>query len=113
MEQAGFKAFERSPIELRVNDRSRVDVSLEVGQLTDRVTVVDIRPGRDARTLVEVVVHEGRKHVVRNMLAAVDLPVVRLVRTQFGPLRLDRLAPGSYRKLSQAEVAALYEAVGL
>jgi 23S rRNA pseudouridine2605 synthase len=47
------------------------------------------------------------------MLAAVDLPVVRLVRTQFGPLRLDRLAPGSYRRLSQAEVAALYEAVGL
>jgi len=79
----------------------------------DSVTVVDIRPGRDARSLLEVVVHEGRKHVVRNMLAAVDLPVVRLVRTQFGPLRLDRLAPGSYRKLSQAEVAALYEAVGL
>jgi pseudouridine synthase len=70
----------------------------------DSVTVVDIRPGRDARSLVDV---------VRNMLAAVDLPVVRLVRTQFGPLRLDRLAPGSYRKLSQAEVAALYEAVGL
>jgi 23S rRNA pseudouridine2605 synthase len=79
----------------------------------DSVTVVDVRPGRDARSLVEVVVHEGRKHVVRNMLAAVDLPVVRLVRTQFGPLRLDRLAPGSYRRLSQAEVAALYEAVGL
>lgn len=79
----------------------------------DRVTVVDVRPGRDARSLVEVTVHEGRKHVVRRMLAAVDLPVVRLVRTQFGPLRLDRLAPGSYRKLSQSEVAALFDAVGL
>src|SRR5690349_22027018 len=33
VEQAGFKAFERSPIELRVNDRSRVDVALEVGQM--------------------------------------------------------------------------------
>ena len=43
-EQAGFKAFERSPIELRVNDRSRVDVSLEVGQLTDRVTVLAEAP---------------------------------------------------------------------
>jgi len=70
-------------------------------------------PGPGCRSLVEVVVHEGRKHVVRNMLGAVDLPVVRLVRTQFGPLRLDRLAPGSYRRLSQAEVAALYETVGL
>lgn len=39
VEMAGFKAFERSPIELRVNDRTRVDVTLEVGQVTDRVTV--------------------------------------------------------------------------
>ncbi len=36
---AGFKSFERSPIELRVNDRTRVDVILEVGQLSDRITV--------------------------------------------------------------------------
>jgi hypothetical protein len=39
VEQAGFKAFERSPIELRVNDRARVDVSLDVGQVSDRITV--------------------------------------------------------------------------
>src|SRR5712692_2760259 len=44
VEQAGFKAFERSPIELRVNDRSRVDVALEVGQISDRVTVVAEAP---------------------------------------------------------------------
>src|SRR5262245_11486729 len=44
VEQMGFKAFERSPIELRVNDRSRLDVALEVGQVTDRVTVVAETP---------------------------------------------------------------------
>ena len=44
VEQAGFKAFQRSPIELRVNDRSRVDVVLEVGQISDRVTVVAEAP---------------------------------------------------------------------
>jgi len=79
----------------------------------DRVSVVDVRRGRDARSLMEVVVHEGRRHVVRRMLAAAGLPVVRLVRTQFGPLRLNRLAPGSYRRLTQREIAELYRAVGL
>src|SRR5690349_14984762 len=44
VERPGFKAFERSPIELRVNDRSRLDVVLEVGQVTDRVTVVAETP---------------------------------------------------------------------
>ncbi|MBI4876443.1 MAG: TonB-dependent receptor [Acidobacteria bacterium] len=39
VEVAGFKTFERSPIELRTNDRTRADVTLEVGQLSDRVTV--------------------------------------------------------------------------
>jgi 23S rRNA pseudouridine2605 synthase len=83
----------------------------------DSVDVIDVlvgrEGGRDARSLVEVIVHEGRKHVVRRMLAAAGHPVERLVRTQFGPLRLEHLAPGSYRRLTQKEVAELYEAVGL
>ena len=83
----------------------------------DKVVVLDVQPPkageREAHSLVEVVVHEGRKHVVRRMLGAAGCPVVRLVRTQFGPLRLERLAPGSYRRLTNDEVAALYKAVGL
>src|SRR5450759_1896708 len=39
VEQPGFRTFEQSPSELRVNDRSRVDVSLTVGELSDQVTV--------------------------------------------------------------------------
>jgi len=90
-------------------------VPIGVGEIAraDQVTVTDVRRGRDARSLLEVVVHEGRHHVVRRMLAAAGFPVVRLVRTQFGPLRLNRLAPGSYRRLTQREIAELYRAVGL
>ena len=44
VEMSGFKSFERSPIELRVNDRSRLDITLDVGQVTDRVTVVGEAP---------------------------------------------------------------------
>lgn len=43
-EHPGFKTFERSPILLRVNDRARVDVTLEIGQLTDKVTVMAEAP---------------------------------------------------------------------
>ena len=38
--------------------------------------------------------HEGRKHVVRRMLEAVGHPVIALVRTEVGPIRLGDLKPG-------------------
>ena len=39
VEHPGFKSFERGPIELRVNDRVRVDVKLDVGEVSEQVTV--------------------------------------------------------------------------
>jgi hypothetical protein len=44
VQAAGFKLFVRSPIELRVNDRTRVDVRLELGQATEKVTVIAEAP---------------------------------------------------------------------
>lgn len=44
VEHAGFKTFERSPIELRVNDRTRLDVVLEVGEVSERITVTAESP---------------------------------------------------------------------
>jgi 23S rRNA pseudouridine2605 synthase len=63
--------------------------------------------------MVELSLHEGRKHVVRRMLEEVGHPVSRLVRTDVGPVSLGNLKPGKQRKLSQQEVGALYRAVGL
>lgn len=65
------------------------------------------------RALVEITLHEGRKHIVRRMLAAAGHPVSRLVRTQVGPVTLGSLRPGATRKLSTKEVGELYAAVGL
>ncbi len=62
--------------------------------------------------LVEVVLHEGRNHIVRRMFEAVGFPVQRLIRTQIGPIRLGDLRPGRTRHLSQAEIGALFKAVG-
>ena len=63
-------------------------------------------------TLLEVTVHEGRNRLVRRMLAEVELPVQRLVRTQLGPIRLGELRPGRTRVLNSAEVRGLYAATG-
>jgi 23S rRNA pseudouridine2605 synthase len=66
-----------------------------------------------ARGAVRIVIAEGRKREVRRMLAAVGLPVLRLVRLRVGSLRLGDLPPGSLRELEPDEVTALYRAAGL
>lgn len=62
-------------------------------------------------TLVEIVLHEGRQHIVRRMLAEVGHPVSRLVRTAVGPVRLGHLKPGQMRPLNRREVAELFAQV--
>jgi 23S rRNA pseudouridine2605 synthase len=66
-----------------------------------------------SRIMVEVVIHEGRNHIVRRLLAAVDHPVQRLVRTAVGPIQLADLKAGKTRALGQAELGALFKDVGL
>ena len=64
-----------------------------------------------ARVMVEIVLHEGRKHLVRRLLAAVGHPVQRLVRTEIGPVKLGDLRPGKIRPLTQRELGELFAAV--
>lgn len=66
--------------------------------------IVDARPDRGQ---VRIVMTEGRKREVRRLLAAVGLPVTRLVRLRVGPVTLGRLAEGAVRELSPVEVRAL------
>ncbi len=57
---------------------------------------------------LELTIHEGRNRQVRRMCETVGHPVLTLERVAFGPLRLDGLAPGSYRRCSDAEVECLH-----
>jgi 23S rRNA pseudouridine2605 synthase len=87
----------------------RAGVDLDDGPArADDAAIVDSHGGQ---TLVEVEIHEGRNRIVRRMFDQLDLPVVRLVRTSVGPIRLGELRPGRVRHLNQAEVRALYAAV--
>lgn len=64
-------------------------------------------------TLVELTLHEGRNRIVRRLLESVGFPVVELVRTQFGPVKIGRLHPGVTRKVDGAVLKELYKAVNL
>jgi 23S rRNA pseudouridine2605 synthase len=66
-----------------------------------------------ARTHLEIAMTEGRNREVRRMLEALGHPVLRLVRTEYGPISLGRLRQGTWRELTAAEIGALLEAVGL
>jgi 23S rRNA pseudouridine2605 synthase len=56
---------------------------------------------------VELTIHEGRKHQVKRMLAAVGHPVRRLHRSVYAGLTLEGLEPGQWRELEPAEIARL------
>lgn len=64
-------------------------------------------------TTVEITVHEGRNRLVRRLMEEVGFPVKELVRTKFGPIRLERLKPGGLRRVKGEDLAALYTAVGM
>ncbi|WP_432954196.1 pseudouridine synthase [Micromonospora haikouensis] len=98
------------PIPRNLGKRLAAGVKLEDGPVTvDSFKVVDTL-GKTAQ--VELTLHEGRKHIVRRLLAEVGHPVSRLVRTSIGPIRLGDLRAGRTRRLTNAEVAALFKAVG-
>ncbi|HSB38013.1 MAG TPA: pseudouridine synthase [Gaiellaceae bacterium] len=56
---------------------------------------------------VELAIHEGRKHQVKRMLAAVGHPVRRLHRSRYAGLALEGLEPGAWRELEPSEVDQL------
>ncbi|MFI2667847.1 pseudouridine synthase [Micromonospora carbonacea] len=98
------------PIPRNLGKRLAAGIELEDGPVTvDSFKVVDTL-GKTAQ--VELTLHEGRKHIVRRLLAEVGHPVARLVRTSIGPIRLGDLRAGRTRRLTNAEVAALFKAVG-
>lgn len=89
----------------------RDGVELDDGPVTvDSFRLLGSRPGH---TLIEVVLHEGRKHIVRRLMDEVGYPVETLTRVQIGPVRLGELKAGKTRVLTREEVADLYGAAEL
>lgn len=76
------------------------------GQKTAPAQVV-IAEAQPSNTWIDITIHEGRNRQIRKMCEAVGYPVMRLIRTQFGPWELSDLPSGQYRALTPAEVAQI------
>ncbi len=95
----------------RVVKQLLAGVTLEDGPVTvSKARIVEASPDR---SIVELVIHEGRNRIVRRLLEAVGHPVTRLTRTRIGPVALGQLAPGELRELTNDELGELLESVGL
>ncbi len=64
-------------------------------------------------TWIEVTIHEGRYHIVRRLMEAVGVQVVRLVRTRFGPIVLGDILEGRWRDLNEVELINLRKVLTL
>ncbi|MFV0557049.1 MAG: pseudouridine synthase [Enterococcus sp.] len=60
-------------------------------------------------SIVELTIHEGKNHQVKNMLMSVGYPVQKLKREKYGELTLGNLRPGEYRELHKKEVLSLLQ----
>jgi len=91
--------------------RLKEGVELEDG--IARADAVTIKEAAPMASIIEITLHDGRNRVVRRMLEAVGHPVIELVRTQVGPIRLGDLRSGRSRIITGAELRSLMSSVGM
>lgn len=95
----------------RVLKQLLAGVTLEDGPVTvSKARLVESSP---SKSIVELVIHEGRNRIVRRLLDHVGHPVTRLTRTRIGPVALARLKAGEMRELTGEELGELLDAAKL
>ena len=81
---------------------------IALSDFTARPARLDIRRADDAESLADVALTEGKFHQVKRMFAAIGHPLLALSRLRIGCVALDpALAPGEWRRLTDAEVEGL------
>jgi len=86
-------------------------VTLDDGPVT--VSKARIVQQGTGKTIVELVIHEGRNRIVRRLLDHVGHPVKRLTRTRIGPVALGQLGSGELRDLTREELGELLDTTQL
>ena len=99
--------------EVDKKDLRRLTQGIELDDGIARADDADIIDVWQGRSLVKVVLHEGRKHIVRRMLKAAGFPVQELVRTKIHTVQLGEQTPGTLRALNRSELTSLFNAVDM
>ena len=79
------------------------------GQKTLPAKVTELSK-EDGRTVLQIIIFEGRNRQIRYMCEAVGLTVSRLKRTAVGEIKLGMLPQGKWRELNEKEIRNLYSA---
>ncbi|MBI5601343.1 MAG: hypothetical protein HY944_07225, partial [Gemmatimonadetes bacterium] len=85
--------------------QARIGLELEDGFV--RPVAVEAAQGADRQWQLTITIREGRNREVRRLCEGLGLEVRRLVRTQFGPVRLGSLPAGASRPLTPKEIALI------
>lgn len=96
-----------------ISEEQLVQLSTGV-MLDDKMTEpaqVHVLTKEEGRVVLQMTITEGRNRQIRRMCEAVGLEVARLKRISVGPVKLGMLKPGTWRELTQQEVAALRNAM--
>jgi 23S rRNA pseudouridine2605 synthase len=104
VDKAYRATVEPAPVSEAALRELREGVELDDGR-TAPASARQVEPG-----VLELTIHQGRKRQVRRMCEAVGHRVTSLERIAFGPLRLDKLPEGEFRRLTPAEVERLRKA---
>jgi 23S rRNA pseudouridine2605 synthase len=91
----------------QISDQLLAGVRLEDG-LARAVKVSHIRAVTRNHHWVEITIHEGRYHIIRRLIEALGLKVIRLIRLDFGPVSLGDMKPGRHRVLNTQELTNLF-----
>jgi 23S rRNA pseudouridine2605 synthase len=76
--------------------------------LARALKVVLIRSTSKNHHWIEITIHEGRYHIIRRLIEALGMKVLRLVRIDFGPINLGDMKEGRHRVLNEVEVLNLF-----
>lgn len=104
-----FKTYEAHIV--GVPSRTQL-AELERGVLVDDKATAPAKVGnifkRGSNSLVTITIHEGRKHQVKKMFAAIGHPVMYLKRLSYGQLGLHKIGKGQFRKISPSEIELIF-----
>ncbi|MDD4862354.1 MAG: pseudouridine synthase [Smithellaceae bacterium] len=83
------------------DDLARLRKGIEIGhEETAKAETVNIIGHDKASTVMEIMLTEGKNREIRRMFECLKKPVLRLIRTRFGPYAIGSTQPGKWREIS-------------
>ena len=92
-------------------DKEKINLLEQGIFLEGKVTAparIRILSRKGTNTLVQIIIHEGRKRQVKKMFDLVGHPVLHLKRTAYGKLTLGDLSVGHYRQLNSSDLKKIF-----